>query len=186
VRQAAWQRRGELARAYHCPPQQATGFRAGAIRQRRALGERMLIAKVDASTSVGGPGRWVPSHSRQIGHRGAAPDFLFSPLMGSPGLSTLGCDLRRRDASVVVNGSAGDRRSPPRAPPGRSRGLARARDSQTMEGSPSLREGTGDVACPAARRDGSDERSRRTRNPRPTRLQVVQSFNLVVQMTGSG
>ncbi len=43
--------------------------------------------------------------------------------------------LRRRDASVVVNGSAGIG-ALPRAPPGRSRGLA---TSQTMDGSPSLR-----------------------------------------------
>jgi hypothetical protein len=117
------------------PPQQATGSRAGAIRQWCA-GETMLIRRATPSTSVRGAGRRVPSHSRQFGHRGTAPRFFVLPLNELPWsihplLRAFG-DLPRLLSSTEARAIG----ALPRAPPGLSRGLA---TSQTMDGSPSLR-----------------------------------------------
>ena len=98
----------------------------------------MLIPRATPSTSVWGAPGTGPIVARHSRTRTALPLFGFevnrlsyrvSPLETRPRV------LRRREASVVGNGTAGIG-ALPRAPPGRSRGLA---TSQTMDGSPSLR-----------------------------------------------
>jgi hypothetical protein len=61
----------------------------------------MLIGKPDASTLSWGAGPLSLLVAHQDQAQTGGPQF-FLPLMGSPGLSTLGCDLQRRDAPIVV------------------------------------------------------------------------------------
>ena len=101
----------------------------------------MLIGKPDASTSRWGGRLAEPRRgASRSGTEGRPPDF-FLPLMGSRVYPASGCDLWRRDASVVVKikraiGCLADKRE--KAPPlptqhrGRSRGLATLSDDAWM------------------------------------------------------